>query len=762
MSRPPNPLASFRSFSYYHVLAICESSQAADELAKIVKPDKWLHPAAVNPNLGDADTFGSLGSYAVKYVNEKQKTGRHCILINGATDATFTIARAKWSSATAADATIMDRSTSIAIEGELDISEPKGVVFLDVLVRCCLALEVDSANVVFLLKTFFVGESDDLPNTAKDPGSPSYITDIEPLRFIVYDVTGSFAATGGQYHMSFVALTHGASRLPQYGKSASGLYFSAGESLETTFKNLETVVADNYDELFHCVQRVVPDSEIKSLLTKVTYTFCLHKVYKEDGYKVSDSVQQVKDTEKCGDESKLTIPANMSIEDAIHLIMRRCPKVTEEAALGVGVEGNKIHYEYKIHSGISSERGFDGKVQYTVHYFVERFMRPKDVSLFDIAGKIVSRDLTELTDSEEKNLTEGEQRLRDNLIAFDYIYTGKNIDILEFEMKMNLGLAYLQIATINNTLKEQLQTVPTGVTHVNELDPTVRFGKPTQIPVFFGTQIRSPTARNSQKPSEKAGAEYTLSKHASLEVSDVTMKIYGNPRLVGTVNATSNPDLLCGPELLNPELHEPKPSTPRVANFNNWSHFPSFVKLNIKMPRNNDDISLFTGELVTDSVSAGGRDFTREFWFTGFYYVIGIEHLFEGGEFTQIFSMLGMPESNATKALNRQGHGAGEIDTNKRVLECYDSRVDPCAKGDESGRQVSGGLKLTAAQIVEINTACAQAAAAAAAAAAEQQKKVCTENTIPKRSFQENAPNAGGTAVTGMLPKRPLRGKKPT
>lgn len=704
MSRPPNPLASFRSYSYYHVLALCESSQAADDLAKETKIDKWLHPTSPNSNLGTDDTFGLLGSYAVKYVNEQNKTGRYCILINGATDATFTIVRAKWIAATAAEVTIMDQATSIAMEGELDISEPKGVVFLDVLVACCLGLGVDAAQAVFVLKTFFVGQLDDFPNANGTSPDQSYITDIEPLRFIATDITGTFAVEGGSYHMGFVALAHGAPRLPQYGKAASGFNFSAGESLSEAFKNLSTVVNSNYAELFDCVEATVKEPEIKQLLTRVTYQFELGEPYEKGGtpnneYKVTDTPQQCKDKEGCDTQSKLNIPANMSIEDAIHLIMKRCPKVIDEAANGVGDEGKQIHFEYKIYSGISSVRGpavgnTPGQLKYTIVYRVERFMRPKDVSLFELAANVGNKDLTSLTDDEKKKLTGDQQTLLKNLISFDYVYTGQNIDILEFEMKMNLGMAYMQIATINNTLKEQAQAVPTATTHVPlyERDKVIRLGQPTQIPVFFGTQIRLPSTRNAQKPSTKTEAEYTLSKHASMEVQDVTMKIYGNPRLVNTINRASSPHNIGKP------APDQNPET-RQADFQDWSRFPAFAKINIKMPRNNDDISLFRGESVTDPVSAGGRDFTRDFWFTGFYYVVGIEHVFDGGEFTQTLSMIGIPQDKALKAVNKGGQNPTEDKIQTNIYKCYDSRVNPCGENFE-------GPKTTAGQSIARNKEC--------------------------------------------------------
>lgn len=692
MSRPHNPLSSFRSVSYYHVLVACDSSDTADELAEITKPEKWLHATGPNAALGDEDTFGLLGPFAVQFTDEAELRGRYCVLINGATDSMFSIGRAKWTSATGAAVTQMDQGTSIAIEGELDISEPKGIVFLDILVSCCLALGVDSSNVVYLLKTFFVGHTD----TDNAQIEESYISDIEPLRFLLTDVTGTFAETGGLYKMTFVGLVHGSSRLPQFGKSASGLHFTGGTLVET-IANLKGVVDSNYNKLYKCVEDTVKqtnDTKLSELLTRVKYEFQLDDVYTSNEYRVTDATQHTKDKADCNSPAKISIPANMSIEDALHLIMKQCPRVTKDASDGEEKEGRKLHYEYKIRSGVSSVRpGRAEQVEYTVIYRIQRFMRPKSVNLFDIAGEFEAKDLTVIDEAEVEKLTTDQKTLRNNLIAFDYMYTGKNIDILEFEMKLNMGLAYLQIATANSSLKEQLQSVPTAVTHIPAYDSTMsgRFGgKPTQIPVFFGSQIRLPSARNKQDTSASAEAAYSLAKHSSLEVQDVTMRIYGNPRLLGTINRDTSPR-----NIGRKQSEQSGTITSRQADYRDWGGFPSFAKINIKMPRNNDDISLFKGDAVTDPEPVGGADFTRDFWFTGFYYVVGMEHLFDGGEFSQVLTLIGIAPNKTLQAVNKGGENELEAAFSKNVLSCYDSAVNPC---NDANKAPGGGSKVVATQ----------------------------------------------------------------
>ena len=684
MSTPENRLAQYRSYSYYHVLVVCDSSDTADTLAKQSSTEKWRHPTGPAHN-SDVD----LGPYSVKYIkNDASVEGRYIVLIHGATDAAFSITSAKWMSATAAAATISDRNTSVAVEGSIEVSEPKGVVFLDTVVAACLALGIDAASAVFALKTFFIGYSADDQNPVVE------INDIEPIRFICYDTTGSFTEQGGTYRMEFVALANGATRLPQYSKSASGVSIKAGTSLEETIKKVETRVRENYNELFDCVSKQVvqaakqaganPD-DFTNRLARVDYEIIVDDVYKGKEYVVTNQVSTAKSKPGCDDPATLTFPANTGIEDILHRIMQACDRVQQEAAKGVA-EGNnhneRIHYEYKILTALKTtqQRGNDSKnpkLNYTVTYKIIRFLRPKDVSLFKVAAE------AQLPNVLNTNPTIVEQ-IKQNLIEFDYLYTGKNIDVLDFDMKVNMGMAYLQIATVANTLKDQLQSIAGSSIHISNYDPSLsRFGESTQLPIFFGTQIKSPMFRNTKNSSRSAQAAYTMSKHASLEVAEATMTIYGNTKLLNTINAATSPNIITATRTQD---------NSGEANFTDWGEFPSLVKVNIKMPRNNNDIGLLKGSANNNTKNAGpsSRDYTKDFWFTGYYYVYGIEHALENGQFTQTLHMIAIPEKGALQATEGSDNGRSALQLDNVVGSCYESTEVSQQSGTTGSSNQSG------------------------------------------------------------------------
>lgn len=686
MSTPKSRLASFRSYSYYHVLVMCDSSETAHALAESQLTGAWDHAtsetAAIDPNIKTQD----LGKYSPKCVgyttgSEKDRVckGRYCVLINGSTDAAFSITNAKWSSATAAGAVPQDGNTSLAVEGSISISEPRGVAFLDQVVRCAVALGVDNSQVVYCLKTFFVGFTDSDTQTE----IPTVLTDIAPVVFTVYDVTGSFSETGGTYDMLFVAQANGVSRLPQYSKAVNSMNVTAGDNLAATFKKLQDNINASYELYYQCVEsqlKAANTDEARSLLNslcKVEYTITVDPPYDGPGYKVTNAPAQVKNTAGCDDPAPINFPANTSIETAINTIMKMCPQVQDE--MSKGDKSTELKYEYKVYSCVKSERiqgdvSNTGKLKYSVVYHVARFLSPKATAMNSAFAKFAS----DAIDQEIATPTTEEMRkLKNNIIEFEYLYTGKNIDILEFDMKVNMGLAYLQIATLANTFKEQRDRASAIQTAPDQLGAQVaarggRFpGGPVQVPVFFGKQITHPRLINTHDGLSTLQSGFTLAKHSSLEVSDVTMKIIGNDALLLATNKSTSP------EYMLKRFAQTDASAQTSTQFDNWMYVPSYAKVKVKMPRNNDDFSLFTGKSTVDALGKStAADYAQDFWFDGYYYIYGIDHEFDNGEFTQTLQMIGIPKTSTTDAAKVPPK---DVSFDTQINDCFGSKVG-CGK----------------------------------------------------------------------------------
>lgn len=667
MSRPPNILNKFRSHSYYHVLAMCDRTATAEYLVGNDSQSVWERPSS----------DGDMGKWTpIKVPDAGDSTeGMYSIIIHGATDADLGIESYKLMALTAANATAGDSNTSLATEGEITITEPKGVVFLDLLVSLMNEMKSDGNSCCFVIKTFFVGHSYD-----KDEGEQSgTISDVSPVMFLLTNVIGTYSEQGGVYTLSILAQANGAARLPQYARAADGATIHLGKAINSraTVKQaldaLFEVIKQNYKTHYDCVIAMAKQKKIKNPEEQyfpVEYKIDVDEIYAKDTYLVTDSPSQYKThAGDCMDPPSFKNKTGASIEDAIHRIMSMCPQVQRDMVEGDGGGANAIKYEYKIQSTVETEKSATGKKVY-VKYAVRRFMSPRGFNVQAL-----------LKDGGDGSLTA--KQLRENLIEFDYIFSGKNVDILEFNIQMNNGLAYLQTATSANSFKDQHEAIASRSRHISHhSEEAGKTGEILPVPVFFAPQLRGLTTTNTNNPGLSAQAAYNMAKHASLEMAESSMKIIGNPRLYSSISATTRPSNM-GKAVKLEETGTDQPNAPRdtptldYGDFRYWGQMPALAVVNIYMPAHNDDVALMSGAKAGDSRFP---DYAKKFWYDGYYYVYAIESLFIEGEFTQQFSMIAMPNGSLLEA------GELKSDTEqvgKSIHECYTNKVDEAQQADK-------------------------------------------------------------------------------
>ena len=669
MSNPPNILSTYRSHAFYHVLALCDGTQAAEALVENTDAGVWSR----QPNQS-----GDLGKWTPRSVNNSSgaPVGKYSILIHGAADADICIDSYKITAYTAANATAGDKNTSIATEGELHISEPKGIILLDLLARIMTSLQADPASCVVVIKTFFVGHG--IEDGAEFSNT---IMDVAPIMCLVVDASATYTEAGGTYILQLIALANGVSRLPQFARAADGSTTHLGTEVsgkgvvKQSLDALFDTIRKNYEHHYQCVQAMarkknIPDPE--NQYYRVDYRIITDDVYAQPQYYLSDAPAQYKTHGgDCTEAPTIKNKTGASIEDAIHRIMMFCPQVKRDMTIG---DADGIKYEYKIHSAVQSEH--DGAKKKTiVTYYVKRFQSPRGLNVLKLLG-----------DGEQNKGDTGDMadKLRENIIEFDYIYSGKNIDILEFNIQMNYGLAYLQTAASANNFKDQLEIVASRSRHISvHTDMATRVTeKPVPVPVFFAPQLRGLTVNNTTDPGMSVQAEYTMSKHASIEMAEAAVTIVGNPMLYSSIGLTTQPLSLTRPPTADTETSR-SPGTPGdtptlpFGSFKHWSHMPALAKVNIFMPTHNDDIGLMSGSHIEKDLMPS--DYRKKFWYTGYYYVYGVESRFDQGEFTQQLMMVALPNGSLLES------GQLKKDTETAVndlAECYTSKVPVPATPD--------------------------------------------------------------------------------
>ena len=195
-------------------------------------------------------------------------------------------------------------------------------------------------------------------------------------------------------------------------------------------------------------------------------------------------------------------------------------EVTNDMAKGRGDSG--VKYEYRVHAIVTQ----DTKEGPVVEYHVGSYLRPKEMAKYGMI-EILQLRSSETSREQMSSVLKDETALK-NILLLDYIYTGKNIDILDFDIGMVNGLPYLQTATIANTFKEQGQALPSNVTVASTYSQSVMTptGDIVPTPVFFGSKVSIPKFSNTNNAINTAQAAFTLTSHASTEVAgDATILI---------------------------------------------------------------------------------------------------------------------------------------------------------------------------------------------------------------------------------------------
>jgi len=629
--------------------------------------------------------------------------GKYVVLINGMVDAHLSISNVEWESLTAANAVIGDQFTSMALEGTMHVREPKGFRFTNYIKESCQVLEKDLIGVVWMLKTIFVGHSDTA--NVLDKTFTDMITNVKPLLFYMTDLSGIFDETGSQYEIKFVGNNDGVARLPQMMRVADGITVNLGGknkdiSLANAMQMLEKKANDIYNNYFDCISRTYVNAINQSQTTKidkapfskVLYLITLDAPYDNKAlYTVTEAPQQVKDgVGKCDDPLILKMGDSATIEEAMREIMSRSKQVKKDTEK----DGQK--YTYKITSEIKSGRDVQpfinslGKARFSG-------VQSKDQYDFVVVFKVsqfamVSNDI--IKDLLENNKPNGlDQQIKDkinrNLITFDYIYTGKNIDIISFDIKMQGGLSFLQIITSSDNLYPSNVNLPSRqYVHVNS-DNVLGVPKTTKTPLFMGLPIKDPKLRNHPDPKSTMNFTSALSTHASLESLEASVTILGNSNLMGITGTTDK-------EQQNKQVLT---SDDRDV-FPDWGNFPALAKVNIRMPRSNDDLTL---------MKQGTGDYTEEFWYTDYYYVYSVKHMFNEGKFTQQLSLMALPNKSKLDQYFKQG-----TDKSKGVLcdeYIFGAGESPTNGSGISGKVIAGPQEYTKSQMDTMTTIMAAAAA---------------------------------------------------
>jgi hypothetical protein len=570
---------------------------------------------------------------------QSKHKGLYVVLINGTSDAEFYISTAKWSSVMIPRVPGPNQanvSTTMAVDGEMVIVEPKGVNFFNLLNNVTKTLRIDPAAMVYVLKTIFVGITDE--------GITDVITTIRPLQFILTDITATFDASGAQYTISFVGAVNGGSKMPYVNAIANG--FSAdiasgsslGAAMEIVTKKLNELYLQERKKLIESANACGGDKKIdfENEFMPVRYAIEIDPAYKDYKTGTSDSIRQ--QAKGDGDSVITEIGENGTIEGIINSIMQSSLQVLKDAELpvtdNIATTQRKI---YKIASDVRIDRNDRGEREYLVTFYVHQYK-----------GTFIPHDKVEDFSPNPPGIDENDPQSRG--IVFDYIFSGKNIDIIDFDLNMQYGLTFLQmlgaetsaptsqkdnsmftnpntiVAGVGNKDGPGDQKGPDGVCELTNGEGAIK------KPLFLGMSITHPAFRDTRSPSSSAGYNAILHRIAALENIGVRVKIRGNPQLLeDTTQQSSDIGFGAAPPVLAP--NSTRPIMPQGHNV------PGYVKINVFMPHEWQ----YESSETNDHVSFAAQDYATSFWYKGWFMLLQIDHEFNEGEFTQTLEVYSLP-----------------------------------------------------------------------------------------------------------------------
>lgn len=672
---PVNPLLTYRSYSYHHVLFMCDSTDTAEELIVELGSESSASNAASTALATRYAEQIISGRSSLSDGTEgriKQTTnGKYVVITNGTINSDYIINSLKWSSISAANVFPGDQYTSLATDGEFRVVEPRGIKFFNTLAESCKLLQIGAESAVFVLKTYFVGYTNDSVQDAVE-----IISSVKPLMFYMIDIVGTFTEDGGAYDIQFVAVSNGATRRPHTMRMEN---FSGqlDKSLKGSLAKLERYINEESASYFDCVKtasavfsstnaELPPDQEVMTAdkLIPVEYDIFIDKMYDSEAYTANNSQQAYKERGVCVEPVNIKL-GPMSVESAIRAIMESSIQVLVDRK--GGEQGTGIKYDYRIHSVVksSSPNGSKGKPKVRVMYFVTRYHVPsydliaKLVAMHDTTGKIEGLDYDE-----------AKRLVQNNLMAYRYVYTGRNIDILNFDIKMQMGLAFFQIVSQTNNIKEHMQTTPSVGVGGSAIHQTGTADS-VYTPIFLGTNLRSPKGFNTVDAGSAITYNSAMSRQASVENVEAKMTIVGNPIYLGRMSHNPSDYSYANTEFVGvtgkqPDPVQPEPNDtgePTKATMKDWGFFPGLARVQVFMPKSSDDID------SRNTARTTGTSYSEEFWYDGYYYILGVTNIFEEGKFTQELDLLSTPKLMTDATLKDQN---AKFD--KQLTECINKK----------------------------------------------------------------------------------------
>jgi len=448
MSTPENPLDKYRSYSFHHILIVANTTEALANYC--------------NPQGSNAANF--LGDVLNKNLGEELSKDVYLVVDTRKTSE-FSISNLNIIT-TVGGSDSPSATTMLASKVIMNLVDPSGIGFYNYLKYLIdIKLKTDPAGLKFLLYTTFIGHT--------HSGTTETVDGIFiPLILgSVFSLT-SFTTKGGEYEIEFFAAsgTMSSNNTP-YTLIPGTANYQAKESLlgnaVQSFENYLNITSKNFYKTYNPIDASAPSKTGQSTNNAqnsgpkkgrlVQYMITIPENWfkfklptnaenvKETIFTSSAKTNTTQNTDQAGGKQPTSYHSSMSndtINSALNDLLLLSPEVNALASLTKKQEGTaKI---FKILTSVTSD-----SETVVVHF---------DVVEYDI--KNVNQPKPQVAES-TPNATTNFPKFTDTnprgSIAFDFIFSGKNTDIINLDLKIdNLQLPLTSKPMIAISAKEQI------------------------------------------------------------------------------------------------------------------------------------------------------------------------------------------------------------------------------------------------------------------------------------------------------------------
>jgi lysozyme len=625
-----NPLKQFRTYSYRFVHIVSDSTQIIQNLMAAGGSDMniYTHPDLIGegPRFGLKTLGGSKGLPESKYV----------IISNTATDSNIVFKsvylRSYFGGGTStSENTANPPGTTGNPSDELKMTliEPFGVRYVEYILGACNQLNMKSSGqAIHVLKVFFVGHKSD--------GTVEILSGYNPITFAFTSISMDFTSSQTTYTIEAVPTMNAGASLPTASMIGTSTFTVHGGTFKDFVDNFNRILQKDSAD----TQKKLDEEKKNEVAPIYTITIAPTSLYQTKDYIVQDQVHD-KNKEENPDNWTMCTAVGSQIQDLIMHAFATCKKALEDQK-PTEYDKNGIATTYIPNIFTYTKQFVNAKGQIQTQYLYEIQKVPKTVfkstndqaeTKSDSTSDSTASNSSSL-DSKRFNDFLQQQLSRANLLEFDFVFSGINDDIIDYQMVMTNGLALLSnTVTPPQNLSQKTQTSTTPVDGVKKNTNQVPDDKSTapesKSNTTTGSQpqlVRYTKSLPLKDPSSYQMFLSMMRTYTQYEVAQTTITIMGNPRLFD--QCTINPKLLID-------------TTQGPSKEDYMREVPAYAKINVFMPQIDPNTGYVNFETIPE------RGFRNPFWYDGIFQIYVIENFFDDGIFKQKLTLLPNVTSDA-------------------------------------------------------------------------------------------------------------------